>query len=229
MVEVLAVIPWTLVGTAFPIFARAAHKDDDARLAYGLQRMFDTALIVGVWMSASTVVGASFGIAVVAGPGFKPAIPVLQIQGLALVTSFMVALFGSLLLSMRLYRPLLKANAIAVAVATILSLSLIPSLGARGAAVAPTAAEACLAAAYAWSLFRTRPRLRVSLTLLPRVALAIAVGLALAYALPISSAARLFVFGGAYVAMLGALRAIPFEVFNALMRREPPPEPPVIP
>jgi O-antigen/teichoic acid export membrane protein len=229
IVEVLTVIPWTLVATAFPIFARAAHRDDDTRLAYGLQRMFDVALIIAAWMSASVVVGASFGIAVVAGPGFKPAVSVLQIQGLALITSFMVAVFGSLLLSLRLYRSLLTANGIAVAVATILSVALIPGLGARGAAIAPTAAEACLAVAYAWSLFRARPGLRVSLRLLPRVAFATAVGLGVAYALPISSAARLFVLGGVCFALLGALRAIPFEIINALMRREPPPEPPVIP
>lgn len=229
IVEVLAVVPWMLVSTAFPIFARAAHQNDDTRMAYALQRVFDVALIVAAWMSASVVVGAAFAIRVVAGQGFAPAVPVLQIQGLALVTTFMVAVFGSLLLSLRLYRSLLRANAIAVVLVTVLSLALIPSLDARGAAIAPTAAEACLAVAYAWSLFRTRPALRVSLSLLPRIALATGVGLGIAYALPISSAARLFVFGGVYIALIGALRAVPFEVVNALLRREPPPEPPVIP
>jgi hypothetical protein len=54
------------------------------------------------------------------------------------------------------------------------------------------------------------------------VALATGVALAVAFALPISSAAALFVFGGIYVALIGALRAIPFEVINALLRRSPP-------
>lgn len=227
IVEVLSVIPWQLVGVAFPIFARAAHRQDDARLKYGLQRMFDVAMIVGVWMAASIIVGAKFGIAVVGGPGFAPSVPVLQIQGLAVVTSFMVALFGTMLLSLRLFRPLLWSNAIAVALATILSLVLIPQFGARGAAVAPTAAEASLAIAYYVGVRRARPAVSVSLSLLPRIALATAVALGIAYALPLSSAVRLFVFGGIYGGLLALLRAIPFEVINAILRRQPPPPPPI--
>ena len=225
IVEVLTVIPYQLVAAAFPIFARAAYKADDARLAYALQRLFDTSLIVGLWIAASIVVGASFGIAVVAGHGFGPSVRVLQIQGLAVIASFMVALFSSMLLSLRLFRQLILANALAVVVATVVSVALIPDHGARGAAIAPTAAEACLAVAYAWGLWRARPALRISPSLVPRVALATGAGLAVCYALPISSAARMFVFGGVYVVCLGALRAIPFEVINALLRREPPPEP----
>jgi O-antigen/teichoic acid export membrane protein len=222
IVEVLTVIPYQLISIAFPIFTRAAATDDRSRLAYGFQRTLDTALIGGVWMAASIVVGAPFGIAVVAGPGFAPSVPVLQLQGLAIIASFLVALFGTMLLSVRLYRALLSANALAVAMATVLSLILIPSYGARGAAIAPTAAEACLALAYGWSLLRARPELRLSLALLPRVILATAVALGAAYALPVSSAVALVVFGAVYFVCLAALRAIPFEIINALLRREPP-------
>jgi O-antigen/teichoic acid export membrane protein len=219
IVEVLTLVPWQLVAAAFPIFSRAAHKGDDPRMAYALQRVFDTSMIVAVWMAASVLVGAAFAIAVVAGPAFRPSVLVLQIQGLAVVTNFMVTLFAVMLLSLRLFRPLLWANALAVAVATIASFALIPAYGARGAAIAPTAAEACLALAYAWSLFRARPALRVSLRLLPRVALAAALGLGVCYALPISSAARLFVFGALYFAALALLRAIPVEIVGAVLRR----------
>jgi O-antigen/teichoic acid export membrane protein len=225
IVEVLGAVPWTIISAAFPIFARAAHKEDDERLSYALQRLFDTSLIIGVWMAASIVVGASFAILVVAGPRFAPSVPVLQIQGLAIVTTFMVALFGSVLLSLRLFRALLRANAIAVFVATLLSFVLIPRLGARGAAIAPTAAEACLAVAYAWSLRLARPALRVSLGLVPRVALGTVVSLGVSYALPLTSAERLFVFGGLYAVCLILLRAIPFEVMNVLLRRSPPSAP----
>ena len=87
IVEVLAVIPYVLVASSFPILTRAAIKDDRPRLAYAIQRLFDIGLIGGIWMAASIVVGASFGIRVVAGPGFEPSIPVLQIQGLAIAMS----------------------------------------------------------------------------------------------------------------------------------------------
>lgn len=221
IVEVLTIIPYQLISLAFPIFTRAAAVDDRSRLAYAFQRMLDTSLIAGVWMAASIVVGAPVGIAVVAGRGFAPSVPVLQIQGLAVIASFLVALFGSMLLSVRLFGSLLRANALAVAVATVLSLILIPAYGARGAAVAPTAAEGCLAVAYGWSLLRARPELSLSLRLVPRIGLATGVALGLAYALPISSAVRLIVFGAVYFSCLVALRAIPFEIINALLRREP--------
>jgi O-antigen/teichoic acid export membrane protein len=221
IVEVLTVIPYQLVSIAFPIFSRAASMDDNSRLAYAFQRVFDTGLIAGVWMAASIVVGASVGITVVAGPGFAASVPVLQIQGLAVVTSFMVALFGSMLLSLRLFSALLRANAVAVAVATALSLALIPDHGARGAAIAPTAAEASLAIAYGWSLLHARPELRLSVALVPRIALAAAIALGAVYALPLSSAEALCVFGIIYFGCLAALRAIPFEITNALLRRKP--------
>jgi O-antigen/teichoic acid export membrane protein len=225
IVEVLAAIPWTLVSSAFPILARAAHTDDEGRLAYAMGRLFDTSLIMGAWMSACVLVGAPFGIAVVAGPAFKSSVPVLQIQGLAIITSFMVALFGSMLLSLRLFKPLVWSNALAVVVATALSLALIPAAGARGAAVAPTAAEAALAIAYAVSLARARPSLRVSLALVPRIALATGISIAVAYALPISSAVALVVLSAVYAVCLWLFKAIPFEVVNALLRRSPPADP----
>ncbi len=223
IVEVLAVIPYVLVASSFPILTRAAIKDDRPRLAYAIQRLFDTGLIGGIWMAASIVVGASFGIRVVAGPGFEPSIPVLQIQGLAIAMSFMVALFGAVLLSLRLYRSLLRANALAVLAATVLSVTLIPSLGARGAAIAATSAEGLLALAYAIGVYRFSPALRVSLSLVPRIAAGTAFALAVTYALQLSSAVSLFVFGILYFGALAALRAIPFEVINAVLRRTPPP------
>ena len=219
IVEVLTVIPWTMISGAFPILSRAAHTENATRLRYALTRLFETAVIVGVWMTGCIVVGASFGIAVVAGPGFGPSVPVLEIQGLAVLTSFMVALFGSLLLSLKLFRALLVANALAVAAATILSLVLIPSLGARGAAIAPTVSEACLALAYAYSLRRHDSRYSVSLKLIPRIALATAVAFGITYALPLTSFEGLLVFTAAYALLLMVLRAIPFEIVNALLRR----------
>lgn len=223
IVEVLTVVPWTLIAGAFPIFSRAAHQADDERMRYGMQRLLETAIIAGTWMAGSIVVGAGFGILVVAGHGFAPAVPVLRIQGLAVLTSFLAAVFGSLLLSLRLFSQLLRANAIAVVVATILSFALIPTIGARGAAIAPTAAEAVLALAYAISLRRNPPHLRVSLRLVPRILLSAAVAFGVTSALPLTSAEALVVFGVAYLAMLLILRAIPFEIVNALLRRSPEP------
>lgn len=220
IVEVLCTLPWVVISAGFPIFARAA-RDDLSRLRYGLQRLFEVALLVGTWMTLSTLVGAPMGISVVAGPSFRPAVSVLEIQGLAVLTSFLVATFGFVLLSLQLYRTLLWSNAAAVAVATVVAVALIPTGGARGAAVATTAAEAVLAAAYAFGLARQDRTLRVSLRVVPRIALAAAVAAAAAFTATSSSAARLAIVAVVYFGVAFLVKAVPFELWNALRRRQP--------
>lgn len=222
IVEVLATLPWIVISASFPIFARAA-RDDPARLRYGLQRLFEVAALMGVWMSLCVLVAAHLGIEVVAGSRYGPAVGVLEIQGVAVLTSFMVATFGFALLSLRLYRALLWCNAAAVTTATILSVSLIPTGGARGAAIAATGAEAILAAAYAVSIARHDRSLRVSLRVLPRVAVAAGAAVAAAYAVSSFGIVRLVVVTGVYFAIALLLRAVPFELWNALLRRTPGP------
>jgi O-antigen/teichoic acid export membrane protein len=221
IVEVLTMMPYYLVMAGFPILARAVYKGDHGRIGYALQRFVDMGWLLGAWVVVSVFFGAKFGILVIGGHGYKAAAPVLQIQGLSVLASFMVAIYSSVLLSLRDARELVKANAIAVLVATVVSLVLIPGMGAKGAAIAAVAAETSLAIAYAVFLHRTRPDLRVSLAILPRVALATLVSGLITWVLPLSSAERLFVFTALYFGMSLALRTIPFEVLNAFLRRAP--------
>jgi O-antigen/teichoic acid export membrane protein len=220
IVEVLTTLPWMITSASFPIFARAA-RDNIPRLRYGLQRLFEVALLLGVWMTISVLVGAPLGIKVIAGPRYHPAVGVLEIQGLAVITSSLVATFGFALLSLELYRTLLWANAAAVTVVTVAALVLIPGGGAHGAAIAPTAAEAVLATAYAVGLVRYDARLRLSLRVVPRVAVACAAALGAAYATTDSSAARLLIVAVVYFGVALVLGAIPAELWHAVLRRGP--------
>jgi len=219
IVEVLTTVPWILASSGLPILARAA-RDDSVRLSYAVKRLFEVGLILGVWMSASTIVGARLGIEVVAGAKYHASVGVLEIQALAVVTSFVAAILGYALLSMRQYRQLLRANVFAVLVVTVLSFILIPADGARGAAIAPTVSEACLGLAYAVSLAHGRARLRLSLRIVPGLAVGLGVALAVVYALPISSElVRLVVLAAVYFPLLYVLKVIPSEVVGALVRR----------
>jgi O-antigen/teichoic acid export membrane protein len=219
IVEVLIAVPWILAASGLPILARAA-RDDSARLNYAVQRLFEVGLILGLWMSASTIVGAKLGIDIVAGAKFHASIRVLEIQGLAIVTSFIAAILGFALLSLRQYRQLLRANALAVLIVTVLSFVLIPTYGARGAAVAPTVAEACLGLAYAVSLARSKAHLRLSLRVVPGLVVGLGVSLAVAYALPVSSELiRLLALAVVYFPLLYVLKVIPVEVVAALVHR----------
>src|SRR5262245_35653873 len=88
--EVVVAMAWVVVSSAFPVLARAA-RDDEERLGYGLQRVFEVSLIVGTGMAVGLAIGAPFAIKVVAGHGFDASVSVLRIQSLALITSFLLA------------------------------------------------------------------------------------------------------------------------------------------
>jgi O-antigen/teichoic acid export membrane protein len=218
VVEALGGIAWIVVQSSFPLLTRAA-RDDQERLRYALGRVFDVALILGVWFSLSVVVGAPLAIHVVGGSAFESAIPVLRIQGLSLAATFLVATWAFALLSLHRYRDLLVSNAVALAVAVVLSLALIPQHAAEGAAIATVSAEAALAFCYAVLLFRARPDLRVPLRKVPPVVLATGAGALLGLAVPAPPIVLLALSSVAYFGILLAFRAVPAEIAHALLRR----------
>ncbi|MGH2956311.1 MAG: oligosaccharide flippase family protein [Solirubrobacterales bacterium] len=223
IVEVVAMSPWIVVSSAFPILARAA-RDDEARLGYALQRLFEMSLIIGSGLALGLAVAAPFAIAVVAGDGFDASIPVLRLQGLTLITAFLFATWSFALLSLKLYRQILIANMIAAVVAIAGTLALAPPLGAEGAALATLAAEAALAGACLYFLLRARPTLAPKLAVVPKVILAAGAAVAVSLAghqLPsiVLAAIAGLVFGG----ILLATRAVPSELFRAIAGRDPHP------
>ena len=186
IVEVLTTVPWILAASGLPILARAA-RDDSTRLSYAVKRLFEVGLILGVWMSASTIVGARLGIDVVAGAKFHASVGVLEIQALAIVTSFVAAILGYALLSMRQYRQLLRANVFAVLVVTVLSFILIPRRRRTRRGDSPDGRRGLPGAR-----LRREPRPQPSSPAplaagRPGLAVGLGVALAVVYALPVSS------------------------------------------
>jgi O-antigen/teichoic acid export membrane protein len=214
----IATIPGLLVMTAFPVLARAA-RDDRRRLGYAVQRLFEVCVIAGIGVALVTVVAAPTIIDIVAGSKYAGSVPVLRIQGFALLASFLVALGGFALLSLRRHRALLLTNAAALATASALTLALAPGHGAVGAAYANLAGEAALVAGYFLVLRRGEDGARISPELLPRIALATAAGVAVAVVVPAAPLLTAALAGGAYVAVLALVRAVPAEVLDALRSR----------
>jgi len=218
--EVLAAAPFIIVSAGFPILARAA-RDDDERLRYGLQRLFDASLLLGGAVVVPLVVGARFAISAIAPISeFGGSVVVLQLQAVAIVFTFLVATFSFALLSLKRFRTLLWCNIVALVTAAVLTPALGPVLGAKGAAIATTSAEAVLSVAYVVGLARVRPDLVPRIGILPRLLVAAAAGLAMALlGLPVFVEAALA--GLVYVGLAYALRAVPPELVNALLRRDP--------
>ena len=215
---VLGAVPSLLVTATFPILVRAA-RDDDARLEYALQRVWEILVVLGGGIALCTAVGATVAIDVVAGPGFETSVDVLRIQSLALFATYLLAAWGYALLSLAFYRSILIANAIALAVSLTLTLILGNAYGATGAAVATVFGEAALASAYFVALSRRRPNLRPSPGVLPRVAGALALASTVLFIPDLPDVARLVGVGGVYAIAALGLGAIPSEVAHALRIR----------
>jgi O-antigen/teichoic acid export membrane protein len=215
---VLAGIPLLLVSTAFPVLARAAHTDRE-RLQYAVQRLVDMALIVGTWMALATILGAGVAIEIVAGADFKPAVPALEIQAVALLATFLAVTGAFALVSLRRHVALLVGNVVGLAASVVLTAALVPEFGAEGAAVAMAIAEGALVLLYGLALFSSRV-VHYDLDLVPRIAIAGALAAALVLT-PLEDLALVVAATLVYWGVLFALRGIPGEVIDALLRREP--------
>jgi O-antigen/teichoic acid export membrane protein len=215
---VLGAVAGLLVASAFPILSRAA-RDDSIRLAYAVQRLWEIMLLLGVGIALCTAVGAGLAIDVVAGADFDPSADVLRIQSLALLATYLLAVWSFALLSLALYRAILVANVIALVVSLALTLVLGHAYGADGAAVATVCGETALAAAYGVALYRGRPDLRTSLEIVPRVGAAVLLASAVLLVPGLPEAIQLVVVAAVYTLAAYVLGAVPAEVTQALRPR----------
>jgi O-antigen/teichoic acid export membrane protein len=212
---VAGAVPGVLVGGALPLLARAA-RDDRERLSYALERIFEVSLILGVAAALGTLGGAQFMIKVVAGGEYAASTGVLQIQGLALISSFAVAGWSFALLSLKLYRGVLVTNLAALVVSVVLTLILASSDGAQGAAIATVCGEATLALGSLLALVRGHPELRPKLAIVFKVLLAAAPGVALALLNGLPSLVRTLLALTAYAIVIALTRAVPAELTGLL-------------
>jgi O-antigen/teichoic acid export membrane protein len=215
IIEVLTIVPALLAGSAFPIFARAARDDHD-RLGYALGRVFDVSVIAGAWVAVSVAVGAPLAIAIVGGAEFKPAVPVLAIQGVALGAMFVSLVWAYALLSLGLYRQILSISVGALVLTALLVAPLVALDGARGAAIGVAVAEIAAAVAQCLVVVRSRPQLRPSLRVLPRVAVAAALGLVPLAFSGVPTIARLVISTALFGLVLLVGRAFPPELIDLL-------------
>ena len=217
ILEVLLPVPALLVGTVFPILARAA-LDDLARLAHASQRIFEVSIIAGVGLVLAIELAAPTIVQVLASDAAQPSVAVLRLQAPALAATFVAIACGYPLLSLRRHQALLLANLVALVASVALCLALIPIWGARGAAVATTVAEIGLATANLLLLTRSGESVRLSGAILGPVAIAAALG-GVAIALPVTDVVRALLGTTVFLATLAALGRIPRELIEAVPRR----------
>lgn len=222
IIEAVFVVPQLIVGSTLPIFARAA-RDDRERLDYALGRTFEVCLLLGLATGLVLVTGSHFIIGLVAGPKFAPAAIVLRIEGIALIATFVGAVFGYALLSLGRYREVLVINVVILLMSGILTGLLASSHGALGAACATTAMEAIYAGLLAFAVVRTGARPQIELSRPARAVLAASLGALVLLAPGIPEIARPALALTIYGVALLALGAVPRELLEQIpgLRRSP--------
>ena len=215
--EVLIAIPALVVGSTLPVLARAA-RDDPQRLRYVLERLFQATLIFGAWLAVTVAVGAAFAIQVLAGSRSQPSIPVLHIQAVALLFTFVATSFQYGLLSLHRHRDLLAISVLALVVSVALTLGLVPVLDARGAAVAFAAGEGTVCALSLAFLRRASGELSFPARTVGSVALAALAALSTLLVPGLPSVVRAVVGTVLFFAVMLGLRAIPAELTDAVLR-----------
>ena len=218
ILETLIGIPALVIGTAFPILARAVRDDSD-RYAAATGRIFELGVIVGAWMAMCVVITAPLAIRLIGGAEDEPAVPVLRIQAFALVATFVIVACGYPLLAERRYREVLLANVVGLVASLALTLALVPSFEAEGAAVATVAAEFALAAASAVLLSRSQHGVRLPWAGVPRVLVAGAAALGAGLLLPLPVLAQAVVATAVFGVALVVVGRFPPELRTALVSR----------
>lgn len=173
---IVAAVPGILVTSAFPVLARAA-RDDAARLANAVRGMSEASFVLGGAAAVACLLGAGPIIDVVGGGDYADAAPVLRVQGLTLLVTFVLSTFGFTLLALHRHRPLVLLNLGALVLVAALVPVFVSFDGEVGAAWATLIAEAALLGGYIVVLARDRPELRPRA--LPALRVAFTAGVAL--------------------------------------------------
>jgi O-antigen/teichoic acid export membrane protein len=214
----LTLLPPLIVSTALPLLARAA-RDDSERFEYASRRLVETMVLAGCGLALALYLGAPFAIRVIAGSGYEQSVEVLHILAVALLGTFVIAARGYALLSLDRLRAMLVCNAIALVVVLACGVPLISAYGAKGAAISMVAAELTLAVCYERALSHQRPELRLGASFVLRAAGAALLAGVLAGVLGLPSVLAAILGVALYVAALLALRIVPPEILEALLRR----------
>jgi O-antigen/teichoic acid export membrane protein len=213
---VLFSLPLLVLSSALPLLS-VAGRDDVDRLRFGLQRMTEVALGGGVVFVLAIYALAPVLIPVLGGGQYRDAAPVLQIQVFALIAVFVGQTWQLGLLSVRRQAALAWANGGALLVVVLAGAVLIPTAGARGAAVAAVIGEASLAVFVYLALRRASTNLAPTMGLVPRVVVASLPAFAV-LVLPVPWEVRLIGSVAVFAIVAFAIRAVPKELVHALRR-----------
>jgi O-antigen/teichoic acid export membrane protein len=223
------IFPQALMLAVFPVLSRLLLSDPaEAEKLY--RAIFRYILLLGLPVSLYLAVFPEQATRLLFGEKYLPAAGVLRITGLAMVPLALDMLLNKVLIAMNRQRYAAWYAALALGLAVLLNLALIPRFGPEGAAVAALAAYACLLGFSMYFAAKHGIRPKAGKDIL-RAALASTAACGAAYALaPRSLPAAVIALGPVYFGVLIALGAFPkkdmLEFKAALRSRTPNRRPP---
>jgi O-antigen/teichoic acid export membrane protein len=218
ILEVFTAVPVLMMGAAFPILSYAGAGDDEPRLAYALQRMFEAGLLASGLIALVLVAAAEPIVLLLGGDEYRDAAPVLQLQSLALVGAFLTQVWALGLVAVHRQRALITVNVVALSTALVGGALLIPPAGEQGAAITAVVGELVLAGTCAVMLVRARPGLRPELGRPLRLVLAGAVAFAAGLIPGLPDVAAAAVSASVFLVLAKLLGAVPDELLQAVRR-----------
>ncbi len=216
IVEVFVGLPFLLITVSLPVLSVAA-RDDNARLEYVTARTTEVMALGGVLIALVLAIAARPIVLALGGASYEDAVPVLQIQSLALITIFLTAAWNPTLLGMGRTRSLVIASGIGVAAVFAAGFALIPPLEAQGAAIAAVAADVVLCGVTYGMLRRAGPGRRLPHGALGRIALAALPAAALALIPGVPPLVLAVAAGALFTGLAVALHVVPPEIVDAAL------------
>ncbi|HZS31245.1 MAG TPA: oligosaccharide flippase family protein [Gaiellaceae bacterium] len=219
VLQVLATGAAIAFSSAFPILARASGDEDEERLAFALQQLFEVAVFLAVAGALIFAIAARPIAVLLGGSGYAGAARALRIQAFAMFGTFLGLVWLPALVAVHRQRARIAVSLCGLAMAAVAGGPLIVFFGITGAAVAAVLGEATIAAAGLTALVRARPALRPKLgaaaTLL--ACGAVSAWPAFVSAIPAGPAACLAV--AMFVALAWFSGALPRDVVRAVLAR----------
>src|SRR5918998_739757 len=215
VIELVAGLPFLLVSVVLPVQAVAALQDRQ-RVGYITARMTETMAGGGILVAVFVSFAAEPIIRLLGGDEFAGAVPVLQIQCLAVVTIFLASAWNPAIVALGHAKSLVATTGTGVVVVLLAGVVLIPRYEAEGAAVAAALADLALCIATFVALRRASPETRLAKGRLARIALAAVLAIGVGLAPPAHDAVSAIAAAAAFVAAALLLKAVPGELLDGV-------------
>ncbi|MFI5371935.1 MAG: flippase [Candidatus Eisenbacteria bacterium] len=134
LAEILYFVPAAVIAAANPVLLRS-HQRDAVEYKRRLQRVFSVLAVGGLLIAVVVSLGAPLIVRILFGPAFRASAPVLAIQAWSCPPLFLGVAQTNWFIAEGRQRGLLLRSALAAAASVALNLALVPTMGARGAAL----------------------------------------------------------------------------------------------